>query len=192
MPSLTVSPKKRGASKLQNLFIEWKRGGPRSCPRSTGDGEVRGPGGPWVQTTPGDKACCSGSPCTDRKGLVTPGTPRAAPLTQQGPPICSSPERPVRVDPAAKTSANVETHPQCRPRPPRAQAGGRPSTSAAPAPGSWGPSHSPQGLAHSLVSSEGLAWQESPRMATKPCRTPQTQHLRGGPHGALYSESCFF
>lgn len=67
VPSPRAPAKRGGASGLQNMFIEGKR-------EAQGWGGRGDPGGRWVRTTPHDKVCCSSSPCTDRKGPVTPDT----------------------------------------------------------------------------------------------------------------------
>ena len=137
----------------------------------------------WKRTTRDDKVSCSSSACTDRKGTVTPcphslskhsSEPLAAPIHSRVPPRHTWPARPVRPQSAVKRSAAVEAH-------------------------RWGP-----GASHGIVlpfqgpgdpnalPRASLArwpvWQESPRRATNPQQHPQTQHLRGGPHGVLHPE----
>lgn len=96
-------------------------------------------GGPWVRTTRGDRTRCSGSPCTDSKGLVTPGTPEWR-FTQQGAPSTHPPKgQGERILPPKLL--------QPWKRSPKAA----PSPIVAPYRAPQGPSHCPQVLTTSLA-----------------------------------------
>lgn len=167
--SLTASPKNPGPSKLQNLFIEQKGEAPGDAREGWGTGRQgwRAVG----QDTWGDRTRCSGSPCTDSKGPVTPGTPEWR-FPQQGAPSTHPLKGQGEWILPPKLLQPWKRSPKAAPSPSVAPLPGSPGTQ----PLSPGPHHLP-------------GWWNSHLTP----RSLRTQPWRGGPRRcALYPKRCFF